>query len=174
VCWPLGCGSYFTSFISQLAGISPHYFCDLFKKSTGLTPHQYLVRCRIDQAKIFLRSCEFGINQVAKATGFADRVSAVEGWLTTPGTERSAIARHAESAELDLAHERSCSQSHSRAHIRAGRLRRHEGHAPARQSRKEEFTESLLEFIQTSGFAACVFLSGVDMSNRTDAQMLSV
>ncbi len=59
--------------LAQLAGMSPHYFCDLFKKSTGLTPHQYLVRCRIDQAKIFLRSRELGINQVAKATGFADQ-----------------------------------------------------------------------------------------------------
>lgn len=59
--------------LAQLAGMSPHYFCDLFKKSTGLTPHQYLVRCRIDQAKILLRGREFGISQIAKATGFADQ-----------------------------------------------------------------------------------------------------
>ena len=59
--------------LAQLAGMSPHYFCDLFKKSTGLSPHQYLVRCRVDQAKIFLRSPQLGIMQIAKATGFADQ-----------------------------------------------------------------------------------------------------
>jgi proteasome assembly chaperone 2 len=45
--------------------------------------------------------------------------------------------------------------------------------SPAMKSRKQEFTESLLNFIHSSNFAACVFLSGVDMSNRTDAQMLT-
>jgi len=45
--------------------------------------------------------------------------------------------------------------------------------SPVMKSRKEEFTETLLGFIQSSGFTACVFLSGVDMSNRTDAQMLT-
>ena len=40
--------------LAELAGMSPHYFCDLFKKSTGFSPHQYFVRCRIERAKIFL------------------------------------------------------------------------------------------------------------------------
>ena len=42
------------------------------------------------------------------------------------------------------------------------------------QSRKEEFTASIIAFIKASGFAACVLLSGVDMSNRTDTQMMWV
>jgi proteasome assembly chaperone 2 len=45
--------------------------------------------------------------------------------------------------------------------------------SPVMKSRKQEFTECLLGFIENSGFAACVFLSGVDMTNRTDAQMLT-
>lgn len=59
--------------LAELAGMSPHYFCDLFKKSTGVSPHQYLLRYRIERAKIFLRSSQFGISQVAKATGFVDQ-----------------------------------------------------------------------------------------------------
>jgi len=59
--------------LAQLAGMSPHYFCELFKKSTGLSPHQYSLRCRIDRAKMFLRSAQFTISQIAKATGFADQ-----------------------------------------------------------------------------------------------------
>jgi AraC family transcriptional regulator len=59
--------------LAELAGMSPHYFCELFKKSTGLSPHQYSIRCRIDQAKIYLRNRQFTIGQVAKATGFVDQ-----------------------------------------------------------------------------------------------------
>lgn len=59
--------------LAELAGMSPHYFCDLFKKSTGFSPHQYLLQYRIGRAKIFLRSPQFGISQVAKATGFVDQ-----------------------------------------------------------------------------------------------------
>ena len=59
--------------LAELAGMSPHYFCDLFKKSTGFSPHQYLLRYRIERAKIFLRNPQFGISQVAKATGFVDQ-----------------------------------------------------------------------------------------------------
>jgi AraC family transcriptional regulator len=59
--------------LAQLAEMSPHYFCELFKRSTGLSPHQYSLRCRIDRAKIFLGNYEFTISGVAKATGFVDQ-----------------------------------------------------------------------------------------------------
>ncbi|KAG6903065.1 hypothetical protein C0995_006252 [Termitomyces sp. Mi166 len=45
--------------------------------------------------------------------------------------------------------------------------------SPVLKSRKEDFVSSLLEFIRTSGVASVLFLSGVDLSNRTDAQMLT-
>jgi len=59
--------------LARIAGMSPHYFCGLFKKTTGLSPHQYSLRCRIDRAKEFLRSPQYTIIQVAKATGFLDQ-----------------------------------------------------------------------------------------------------
>ena len=59
--------------LASLAGMSPHYFCELFKKSTGVSPHQYLLRCRMDRAKEFLRSPQFTVRQIAEATGFADQ-----------------------------------------------------------------------------------------------------
>lgn len=40
------------------------------------------------------------------------------------------------------------------------------------QSSKQEFVDSLLEFIRTSGASAVLIIGGVDMSNRTDPQML--
>ena len=59
--------------LAQLAGMSPHYFCELFKKSTGVSPHQYVMRCRINRAKILLRSPELTVNRVANAIGFVDQ-----------------------------------------------------------------------------------------------------
>jgi len=43
--------------------------------------------------------------------------------------------------------------------------------SPVLRSRKAEFIDSLLTFITESEFAAVLFLSGIDLSNRTDAQM---
>ncbi|KAJ7497511.1 PAC2 family-domain-containing protein [Mycena latifolia] len=45
--------------------------------------------------------------------------------------------------------------------------------SPALKSQKHEFIHALLEFIQTSGVASALLLSGVDLSNRTDSQMLT-
>ncbi|KAJ7647118.1 PAC2 family-domain-containing protein [Roridomyces roridus] len=45
--------------------------------------------------------------------------------------------------------------------------------SPALKSQKHEFISALLEFIETSGVAAVLFLSGVDLSNRTDSQMIT-
>ena len=59
--------------LAQLAGMSPHYFCELFKQSTGLTPHQYSLQQRIAYAKERLRNPEATVGQVARATGFADQ-----------------------------------------------------------------------------------------------------
>ncbi|KAK7005709.1 proteasome assembly chaperone 2 [Favolaschia claudopus] len=43
--------------------------------------------------------------------------------------------------------------------------------SPALKFQKQEFIDSILEFIRTSGVTAVLFLSGVDLSNRTDSQM---
>lgn len=39
------------------------------------------------------------------------------------------------------------------------------------QSKKQEFIDALLGYIQSSGISSVLFLSGVELSNRTDAQM---
>ena len=59
--------------LADIAEMSPHYFCELFKKSTGITPYQYVLRCRMDRAKRLIRSPQFTVRQVAAATGFTDQ-----------------------------------------------------------------------------------------------------
>lgn len=46
-------------------------FVRAFKQCTGLPPHQYLVRARVERAKALLRGGRLSISEVALATGFA-------------------------------------------------------------------------------------------------------
>ena len=53
--------------------MSPHYFSRLFKATTGITPHQYVIRCRIEKAKYLLKQGKLSIAEIAKEVGFVDQ-----------------------------------------------------------------------------------------------------
>lgn len=59
--------------LSQVAGVSSHYFCHVFKESTGLTAYQYVLRLRIERAKNYLRDPKMTLAMAGEATGFADQ-----------------------------------------------------------------------------------------------------
>ncbi|MDJ0650457.1 MAG: AraC family transcriptional regulator [Xenococcaceae cyanobacterium MO_188.B19] len=59
--------------LANLVQISPHYFAGLFKKSTGLTPHQYVTKCRLEQAKILLRQSYLPIIEICYQVGFQNQ-----------------------------------------------------------------------------------------------------
>jgi AraC family transcriptional regulator len=56
--------------ISNSIQISPHYFVSLFKQSTGLTPHQYVMKCRIEKAKQLLLKPELTLIEICQQVGF--------------------------------------------------------------------------------------------------------
>jgi AraC family transcriptional regulator len=59
--------------LAQVAGMSPYYFLRLFKKSMHVTPRQYIIQTRIDQAKELLRSRELSIADIALECGFTSQ-----------------------------------------------------------------------------------------------------
>ncbi len=59
--------------LAQVAGMSRFYFCRLFKQSVGLTPHQFVIRRRIERAKHLLRQSNLSIAEIAIACGFANQ-----------------------------------------------------------------------------------------------------
>ncbi len=56
--------------LAQVVGMSQYYFSKLFKMSTGTTPHQYVMRQRVERAQELLRESQLPLVDVASQTGF--------------------------------------------------------------------------------------------------------
>jgi AraC family transcriptional regulator len=59
--------------LANIVCMSPRYFAELFKKSTGLTPHQYIIALRVDRAKKLLLQEKLSIADIAYTVGFANQ-----------------------------------------------------------------------------------------------------
>ncbi len=59
--------------LAAVAGYSPAYFARQFKEATGLAPHQYLIRCRVERARALLEASALTVAEVAHRVGFADQ-----------------------------------------------------------------------------------------------------
>ncbi|MBH8554777.1 helix-turn-helix transcriptional regulator [Nostocaceae cyanobacterium CENA357] len=57
--------------IANYLGMSRYYFCRLFKQSTGLSLHQYVIQQRVEQAKQLLAQGKMSIADIALACGFS-------------------------------------------------------------------------------------------------------
>lgn len=56
--------------LAALAGISQFHFSRLFKKSVGISPIQYLIKQRIERAKLLLKNSELSVTEIALSCGF--------------------------------------------------------------------------------------------------------
>ena len=61
----------YTELLAEQVGLSPFHFIRTFKKETGFTPHEYLVRTRIDMAKYLLKNTGMPVKDICFATGFS-------------------------------------------------------------------------------------------------------
>jgi AraC family transcriptional regulator len=57
--------------LAALVNMDVFGFVRAFKQSTGLPPHQYVLRARVERAKALLRDGQLSVSDVALATGFA-------------------------------------------------------------------------------------------------------
>jgi AraC family transcriptional regulator len=56
--------------MAQSVGLSTAHFARVFRKSTGATPHQFVLRQRLERAKAMLRAPDARVLDVAVACGF--------------------------------------------------------------------------------------------------------
>lgn len=59
--------------LAARAGISPPHFCRVFKKATGVSPHQYVMRARLDRAQTMLEQSDMSIATIAEVLGFTSQ-----------------------------------------------------------------------------------------------------
>ena len=90
--------------LSELAALvymSPYHFARLFKCSTGVPPHQFVVRQRIARACAVLARPELSITQISRLVGFrtpSHFTTVFRGILRiTPGAYRTVAVREGRS-----------------------------------------------------------------------------
>jgi AraC family transcriptional regulator len=54
-------------------GLSPYHFARLFRRTTGVAPHQFFLRQRIERAKSILSASDASLSSVAYDLGFASQ-----------------------------------------------------------------------------------------------------
>jgi len=63
-----------TQFLADLVGLSPGYFCPVFKNTVGLTPQAYVMQQRLRRAQNLLKSnTEMALIEIAFSCGFTDQ-----------------------------------------------------------------------------------------------------
>jgi AraC family transcriptional regulator len=80
--------------IAAAAGLSAFHFSRVFKMATGMAPHRYLLRARVEKVKALLRETEQCLAAIADEAGFSDQSHMSNVFKrftgTTPGAFRNA------------------------------------------------------------------------------------
>ena len=84
--------------LAAVTHMSPYHFARLFKRATGISPHRFVVRRRIDAATALLTESTSSISSIARAVGFstashfATTVRRITGMTPTAYRARRAVA----------------------------------------------------------------------------------
>lgn len=91
--------------IASRWGLSPFHFLRLFARVLGVTPHQYLVRCRLREAARLLDDPARSVTDIAYDVGFADLSNFVRSFRRAAGVSPG-VFRRAAKAERKILQER--------------------------------------------------------------------
>jgi AraC family transcriptional regulator len=90
---------------ARFAGLSPFHFLRLFRRVVGVTPHQYLVHCRLKRAAGLLAEAEPSVTDIAYDVGFGDLSNFVRSFHRAAGVSPRAF-RKASRGDRNLFQER--------------------------------------------------------------------
>src|SRR5262249_32312826 len=89
--------------LAAIADLSMHHFARAFKRSEGVSPHNYLLHRRIQRARALLASTDVAISVIAVACGFSDHSHCARRFKkrvgVTPGLYRWYMRHQSEDPE---------------------------------------------------------------------------
>ena len=78
--------------LAQIAGLSIYHFYTVFKQTEGMSPHRYVLQCRVQRTQQLLDNTEMSLAEIANAVGFFDPSHCInrfrENYGVTPGDYR--------------------------------------------------------------------------------------
>ncbi len=80
--------------VSDLAGVaclSVSRFHEMFRNVTGITPHQFLLQTRLDQAVQFLTMTSLSVSEISYRTGFSSQSALTNALRKHKGTTPSRL-----------------------------------------------------------------------------------
>jgi AraC family transcriptional regulator len=83
-----------TKHLAQLVNLSPFHFCRTFRDSFGLSPHQYVMRKRLERAQGLMLTTSASLSQIAADCGLADQAHLTKQFRKLVG-ESPAVWRRA-------------------------------------------------------------------------------
>jgi AraC family transcriptional regulator len=72
--------------LADLVRLSRFHFCTAFRKATGFSPHQWLVRIRMERARELLTNSRLTITEIALAVGYQTPSSFTQAFRASTGT----------------------------------------------------------------------------------------
>lgn len=79
--------------LADLSGLSQSYFCQAFKASTGMRPHEWQMKTRMNRVKSLLREQGVSLTSVAATAGFSDQAHFTRVFRRMVGTTPAAWRR---------------------------------------------------------------------------------
>jgi AraC family transcriptional regulator len=89
-------GNLSTGDLARECSLSAGHFARAFRRSTGLSPHQWLVWCRVEKAHALLRDGGLSLAEIARACGFADQSHFTRAYTRLRGISPGAWRRQRE------------------------------------------------------------------------------
>jgi AraC family transcriptional regulator len=88
--------------LAAQAGLSVYHYLRVFAAVLGVTPHQYLLRCRLRKAARLLADEDRAITEIALDVGFADLSNFVRSFRRAAGVSPRAYRQTARTQRHDL------------------------------------------------------------------------
>lgn len=79
--------------LADVAGLSESWFTRAFKQTTGLPPHQWVLRRRLARAQGLLEASDLSLAEIACAVGFADQAHLTRSFRSATGVTPAAWRR---------------------------------------------------------------------------------